>query len=131
MIVVCEAATISSKAVDLKSSYRAKPLAVNCKETFSRPSAVLSQGQRPIIKTTDSWDFPGGPAAKTLCSQCRGPGFNPWLGNLIPHAAAKARNSQINKKKKKTKQKRLILYPKKKKCCAKWKNETILFHHKD
>ena len=23
-------------------------------------------------------DFPGGPEAKTLCSQCRGPGFDPW-----------------------------------------------------
>ena len=28
------------------------------------------------------WDFPGGPVAKTLCSQCRGP---PWSGNWIPH----------------------------------------------
>ena len=26
-------------------------------------------------------DFPGGPAVKTLCSQCRGPGFDPWSGN--------------------------------------------------
>ena len=26
-------------------------------------------------------DFPGGPVDKTPCSQCRGPGFNPWLGN--------------------------------------------------
>ena len=26
-------------------------------------------------------DFPGGPVAKTPCSQCRGPGFDPWLGN--------------------------------------------------
>ena len=26
-------------------------------------------------------DFPGGPVAKTLCSLCRGPGFNPWSGN--------------------------------------------------
>ena len=23
------------------------------------------------------WDFPGGPLAKTPCSQCRGPGFDP------------------------------------------------------
>ena len=23
-------------------------------------------------------DFPGGPVAKTLHSQCRGPGLNPW-----------------------------------------------------
>ena len=26
-------------------------------------------------------DFPGGPVAKTLCSQCRGPGFDPSSGN--------------------------------------------------
>ena len=28
-----------------------------------------------------SWDFPGGAVLKTPCSQCRGPGFDPWLGN--------------------------------------------------
>ena len=26
-------------------------------------------------------DFPGGPVAKSLCSQCRWPGFDPWSGN--------------------------------------------------
>ena len=26
-------------------------------------------------------DFSGGPVAETLCSQCKGPGFNPWSGN--------------------------------------------------
>ena len=26
-------------------------------------------------------DFPGGPVAKTLCSHCRGPGFDPRSGN--------------------------------------------------
>ena len=31
-------------------------------------------------------DFLGGPVAKTLCSQCRGSGFDPWSGNEIPHA---------------------------------------------
>ena len=25
-------------------------------------------------------DSPCGPVAKTLCSQCRGPGFDPWTG---------------------------------------------------
>ena len=33
-------------------------------------------------------DFPDGPVAKTLCSQCRGPRFSPWSGNQIPHASA-------------------------------------------
>ena len=32
-------------------------------------------------------DFPGGPVAKT--PQSRGPGFNHWSGNYIPHAATK------------------------------------------
>ena len=37
--------------------------------------------------TSDKWleketrDFPGGPAAKTLSSQCRGPRFDPWSGS--------------------------------------------------
>ena len=26
-------------------------------------------------------DFPGGSVAKTLCSECRGPGFDPWSGD--------------------------------------------------
>ena len=26
-------------------------------------------------------DFPGGPVVKTLCSQCRGQGFDPWPGD--------------------------------------------------
>ena len=30
------------------------------------------------------------------CSQCRGPGFDPWSGNWIPHAAAETWYSQIN-----------------------------------
>ena len=25
-------------------------------------------------------DFPGGPVVRTLCFHCRGPRFNPWLG---------------------------------------------------
>ena len=34
-------------------------------------------------------DFLGGPVAKTPCSQCRGPRFDPWPGNLNPHVATK------------------------------------------
>ena len=34
-------------------------------------------------------DFPGGPVAKTLCSQCKGPGFNHWLGSWIPQGTTK------------------------------------------
>ena len=31
----------------------------------------------------------------TLCSQCRGPGFDPRSGNKIPHAVTKTQHSQI------------------------------------
>ena len=48
-------------------------------------------------------DFPGGLVAKTLCSQCRGPGSDPWSGNWIPHATIKTQHSQINNLKKKNK----------------------------
>ena len=34
-------------------------------------------------------NFPGGPAAKTLCSQSRGPRFNPWSGNWSSHEATR------------------------------------------
>ena len=34
-----------------------------------------------LLKGRDWGDFPGGPVAKTPCSQYRGPGFNPWSGN--------------------------------------------------
>ena len=34
-------------------------------------------------------DFPRGPVAKTPCSQCKGPGFDSWLGNEIPYATTK------------------------------------------
>ena len=33
----------------------------------------------PAFKTCTQ--YAGGPVAKTLCSQCRGPGFHPWSGN--------------------------------------------------
>ena len=29
------------------------------------------------------WDFPGGPVVKTLRSQCRGYGFDPWSGKVL------------------------------------------------
>ena len=36
-----------------------------------------------LLTTTllKSWDFPGGPVAKTSYTKCRGPVFNPWSGN--------------------------------------------------
>ena len=34
-----------------------------------------------LILRKGAWDFPGEPVVKTPHSQCRGPRFNPWLGN--------------------------------------------------
>ena len=42
-------------------------------------------------------DFPGGPVAKTPCSQYRGPRFNSWSGNWIPHAATKSSHAGIKR----------------------------------
>ena len=53
--------------------------------------------QASTIRNTDSGNFPGGPVAKTLSYQCRWPGFDPWSGNSIPHAATKSQCSQVNK----------------------------------
>ena len=46
-------------------------------------------------------DFPGGPMANSLCSQCRGLRFNPWSGTRshmpqlkIPHAAMKTEDPE-------------------------------------
>lgn len=40
---------------------------------------VLTMFIRPTCIA--SGDFPGGPVAKTPCSQCRGPRFHLWSGN--------------------------------------------------
>ena len=34
-------------------------------------------------------EFPVGSEARILSSACRGPGFDPWSGNWLPHAATK------------------------------------------
>ena len=46
---------------------------------------------------TESRNFPGDPMAKTLRSQFRGHGFDPWSGNQIPHVATKTWCNQISK----------------------------------
>ena len=46
----------------------------------SRKHQPSGSEKSQLIKT-DSQDFLGGPVAKMLSSQCRGPGFHPWSGN--------------------------------------------------
>ena len=43
------------------------------------------------------WNFPGGPAAKTLRSQYKEPEFDPQSGNWILHATTKNPYSQLDK----------------------------------
>ena len=39
-------------------------------------------------------EFPSAPVAKTLCSQFRDPGSNPWSGNQIPHGRTKSSHAE-------------------------------------
>ena len=48
------------------------------KEDFAQISGSVTAGT--MLKMQIFRDFPGGPVAKTPCSQCRGPGFNPRSG---------------------------------------------------
>ena len=43
-------------------------------------NAWLPNQRHPNSKAS-SWEFPGGPVAKTPCSQCRGPMFDHWSGS--------------------------------------------------
>ena len=59
----------------------------SCCSLSSRTQEALSQRtwssfcrSKSGIKINILKDFPGGPVAKTLCSQCRGTGFQPWSG---------------------------------------------------
>ena len=45
---------------------------------------------RLCLEMFTSGTSPGGPVATILSSQCRRPGFKPWSGNQILHAATKS-----------------------------------------
>ena len=56
--------------------------------------SLLLDPMHPTDATTSTHSkpnsgFPAGPVAKTPCSQCRGPRFNPWSENQIPHVTTK------------------------------------------
>ena len=48
------------------------------------------------VKVIGTWDFPGGPVAKTLHFQGRGPRFDPSPGNQILPAATKGCMLQLS-----------------------------------
>ena len=51
-------------------------------------------GERPLVALCES---SLGLHVLGVSSQCVGPGFNPWSGNQIPHAATKTWHSRIDK----------------------------------
>ena len=50
--------------------------------------SCLQARKRDLIRN-QPWDFTSSAVAKILHAQCRGPGFDLWSGDQIPHAAAK------------------------------------------
>ena len=62
-------------------------------------SAALSAVKlAPLAKCTEdssNGDFSGGPLAKTVRSQRRGPGFHPWSGTEIPQAATESSHAVL------------------------------------
>ena len=55
------------------------------KESYDKPRQCVKKQRHHLadkgLYSQSYGGFPGGPVAKTLRSQCRGPGFNPWSGN--------------------------------------------------
>ena len=50
-------------------------------ELRMRMRKVAGEGQLDKHFKSAERDFIGGPDAKTLCCQCKGPGFHPWSEN--------------------------------------------------
>ena len=67
---------------------------VSCLTSLSLHCCNLEQGQLECL----AWDFPGGPVADTLHSQCRGPGFNPWSENYVHMLKLRDYTPQLKKK---------------------------------
>ena len=74
---------------------RGEPGTPNCtKVPCPRREYFKGTSQEPTLRSLPNisqhlQDFPGGPVAKTPCSQCRGLQSNPWSRNWIPHATTK------------------------------------------
>ena len=58
----------------------------NCKDTsysllWVHQNPVSQSFKENLGKKKATGEFPGGPVANTLHSQCRGPQFDPWSGS--------------------------------------------------
>ena len=74
---------------------------------FQKNSNITEALATPLQKFPDmkmkAWDFPSGPVVKTPCFQCRGCGFNTWLGNKDPTCHGVWTKKDFLKKEKKMK----------------------------
>ena len=83
---------LMQRGCQVVSEARCCPPSWSCQQ--QEPSAQGTNGlqhgymvvfqQEPTSKK-EGRDFPGIPVAKTPCSNCRGPRFDLWSGNWIPH----------------------------------------------
>ena len=58
-----------------------------CITEINTVKQLYSNKKNLLKKKKEGGELPGGPVAKTLCSQCRRPGFDPDQGTRSPHAA--------------------------------------------
>ena len=73
----------SVKSFDLKSELEQAVSILTAKRKSRQADKIFSSLKKEMR------DFLGGPVAGAPHSQCRGPGFDPWSGRWIPHAATK------------------------------------------
>ena len=70
-----------------------KSLKLKCYTQREGTQFIIHMRSSPLLHTCYFNNYllglPGGPVTKPSCSQCRRPGFDPWSGNLILHAATK------------------------------------------
>ena len=73
----------------LSHGWPSGPLETNSKFLHVIPPELIASPPYVMYLKLGSQDFPGGPVAKTLSSQCRGPGFDPGVREADSHAPTK------------------------------------------
>ena len=64
-----------------------------CRHQVGVPAAQCQSSQSfEQSENSECGEFPGGLVVRTAGSHCRGPGFNPWLGNRFLQAVWRSQN---------------------------------------